>query len=429
MSVTHKPEKEWLVSGSWPLVRKMRILMLGWELPPHHTGGLGVACYNIAKELALEGSSIDFVVPYKAPHPGSEFMTVHCATDLLPGSRFGLGVYDTPTFSTRPSKGVDADTNDINGVRDRYCKYVEKLAAKLHPDVIHAHDWLTMDAGICAKEITNAPLVVHVHATQFDQAGGKSGDPLIHEIEYNAMMMADRIVAVSQVTKNIIIDKYQIPADKIEVIHNSIDISSFNDSHKYDIETYKYLESLKSEGYTIILYLGRLTIQKGLTHLIKALARASEKYDKLVLLLAGEGEQRDDLIKVAAELGVSDKVFFANCFVHGKQVRDAYMVSDIFVMSSVSEPFGLTALEAAHYGNALIISKQSGVGEVLDSVLRYDFWDTDLLANQLVGIATSDALKKSLQQDVKTEYNRLSWHDVALSCLKMYKSLDGVTAS
>jgi len=399
--------------------------MLGWELPPHHTGGLGVACYNIAKELALEGSQIDFVVPYTAAHPGSEFMTVHCATDLLPDDRFGLGVYDNPVFFSNPLlRANDNDLCDIRSVRERYCKYVEKLVSHSKPDIIHAHDWLTMDAGVRAKELTSAPLVVHVHATQFDQAGGKSGNPLIHEIEYNALMMADRIVAVSNVTKNVIVEKYNIPADKIEVIHNSIDIASFSDSHKYDTRTYKYLESLKEEGYTVVLYLGRLTIQKGLSHFIRAVARASEKYDKIVLLLAGEGDQRNDLIKLASELGVSDKIFFTDCFVHGKQVRDAYMGSDIFVMSSVSEPFGLTALEAAHYGNALIISKQSGVGEVLDSVLRYDFWDIDLLANQLIGIATSDALKKSLQQDVQREYNRISWHDVAISCLRMYKLLD-----
>ncbi len=402
----------------------MKILMLGWELPPHHTGGLGVACYNISKELALAGSEIDFVVPYTAEHPGAEFMTVHCATELLPDNRFGLGVYDNPTLINNSlKKASDNDLCDINSVRKRYARYVEKLVKKSRPDIIHAHDWLTMSAGMRAKEITDAPLIVHVHATQFDQAGGKSGNPLIHEIEYNALMMADRIVAVSKVTKNIIVEKYHIPAEKVEVIYNSIDIDSFDDFHKYDTRTYKYLEALKQEGYTVVLYLGRLTIQKGLSHLIRALAKASEKYEKLVLLLAGEGDQRDDLIKLASELGVSDKVFFTSCFVSGKQVRDAYMGSDIFVMSSVSEPFGLTALEAAHYGNALIISKQSGVGEILNSIFRYDFWDVDLLADQLIGIATSKALRDSLKQGVKREYARISWHDVAQTCLRMYHAL------
>ncbi len=398
--------------------------MLGWELPPHNSGGLGVACYNISKELALKGSQIDFVVPYTAEHPGSEFMTVHCVTKLLPDKRFGMGVYDDPTFAnTSLLTASNSGLYTVEDVRRRYTKYVEKLVKKSKPDIIHAHDWLTMDAGMRAKEICKVPLIVHVHATQFDQAGGKSGNPLIHEIEYNALTMADRIVAVSNITKNIIIEKYKIPADKIEVIYNSIDLASFNDSHKYDVRTYKYLEAMKNEGYTVVLYLGRLTIQKGLSHLIQAVAKASERYNKIVLLLAGEGDQRDDLIKLAADLGVSDKIFFTNCFVSGKQVRDAYIGSDIFVMSSVSEPFGLTALEAAHYGKALIISKQSGVGEILNSVFRYDFWDVDRLADQLIGIATSSALKNSLQQNVQNEYARISWHDVAQTCLRMYSSV------
>jgi len=169
-------------------------------------------------------------------------------------------------------------------------------------------------------------------------------------------------------------------------------------------------------------------VQKGLTHLVRAAARASEKYDKLVFLFAGDGEQRDELIQLSAELGISDKIFFTG-FVRGRQWRDAYNVSDVFVMSSVSEPFGLTALEAAHHNSALIISRQSGVGEVLQSILRYDFWDIDRLADQLVGIATSPALADSLRDDVRREYARLSWHDVAAKCERIYSAMkQGVPA-
>ena len=390
----------------------MNILMLGWELPPHIVGGMGVACYHMSKALAIKGANIDFVVPYQAEHQEINFMKIHNATSLTPLDRYGLGAYDDIN-----------DTCDMRGIQKRYIKYVENLVLKSKPDVIHAHDWLTMEAGMRAKQLTDAPLIVHVHATEFDRSGGNSGNPLVHEIEYQGLTMADRIVAVSNITKDIIIQKYGIPADKIEVIHNSIDLASFNDGHKYDTQTYKYLEEMKLEGYTIVLFLGRLTIQKGLSHLIRAVAKASEKYDKLLLLVAGEGDQRDNLIELASNLGISDKVFFTSCFVSGKQVRDAYMGSDIFVLSSVSEPFGLTALEAAHYGNALIISRQSGVGEVLNNVFRYDFWDIDLLADQLIGIATSDALKNSLKQNVQREYSRISWDDVAESCLKMYNSI------
>lgn len=398
----------------------MNILMLGWELPPHNSGGLGVACYYMSKALALQGANIDFVVPYNAEHLGIDFMTIHSATELTPLERYGLGAYDSSKVLNKSMSQADVnDLKDMRGVQKRYVKYVEKLVETIKPDVIHAHDWLTIEAGMRAKQITNAPLVVHVHATEFDRSGG-IGNPLVHEIEYQGLMMADRIIAVSNITKNIIVQKYGISADKIEVVHNAIDVDSLNDGYQYDNRTYKYLEAMKSEGYTVVVTITRFTIQKGLTFFIHAAAKACEKYNKLVFLLAGDGEQRDELIELAAELGISDKVFFTG-FVRGKQWRDAYSVGDIFVMSSVSEPFGLTALEAAHHGNALIITEQSGVSEVLHSIFRYDFWDESALADQMIGIATSSVLKKSLQQDVKREYGRMSWSDVAKKCFRVYE--------
>ena len=270
-----------------------------------------------------------------------------------------------------------------------------------------------------AKQLTHAPLIVHVHATEFDRCGSNSGNPLVHEIEYQGLMMADRIIAVSNITKSIIIQKYGISADKIEVVHNAIDVASLDNGYKYDDSTYRYLEALKTEGYTIASTVTRFTVQKGLTHFIRAAAKACEKYDKLAFLLAGDGEQRDELIELAADLGISDKIFFTG-FVRGKQWRDAYSVSDVFVMSSVSEPFGLTALEAAHHGNALIISRQSGVGEVLHSIFRYDFWDIEALADEIVAIATSPALKSELQTNILEEYSKISWNDVARKCLRIY---------
>lgn len=403
-----------------PVSSGMNILMLGWELPPHNSGGLGVACYHMSKALALRGASIDFVVPYQAHHPEAEFMTIHAATKLGPLERYGLmGAYDSKYLRKLGLDEVDAqDLSDMRGVQKRYVTFVERLVKDKTPDAIHAHDWLTMEAGMRAKELTGAPLVVHVHATEFDRSGEVSGNPLVHEIEYQGLMMADRIIAVSNITKNIIVRRYNIPADKIEVIHNAIDVASLG-NYDYDRRTYKYLEALKEEGYTVVATITRFTIQKGLTHFVRAAARASEKYDKLVFLLAGDGEQRDELIGLAADLGIADKVFFTG-FVRGKQWRDAYNVADIFVMSSVSEPFGLTALEAAHHGNALIITRQSGVGEVLHNIFRYDFWDVDVLADQMVGIATSPSLSHELRQNVKHEYAQLSWSDVAHKCLQLY---------
>lgn len=394
--------------------------MLGWELPPHNSGGLGVACYHMSKALALQGASIDFVVPYAAAHPDVDFMTIHAATKLGPLAKYGLmGAYDSKYLRQIGLDKVEAgELNDMRGVQRQYVKFVEALVKKQMPDAVHAHDWLTMEAGMRAKELTGVPLIVHVHATEFDRSGSESGNPLVHEIEYQGLMMADRIIAVSNVTKNIIVHKYGIPADKVEVIYNAVDVASFG-NYEYDRRTYKYLEFLKEEGYTVVTAVTRLTVQKGLVHFIKAAARACERHDRLVFLLAGDGEQRDELIELAADYGIADKVFFAG-FVRGQQWRDAYNIADIFVMSSVSEPFGLTALEAAHYNSALVVTNQSGVCEILHNIFRYDFWDTDKLADQIVGIATSPALAHELRENVRHEYARISWHDVARQCMELY---------
>lgn len=393
--------------------------MLGWELPPHNSGGLGVACFHMSKALALAGSSIDFVLPYSAHHPDAEFMRIHAATTLSPLHRNGMGAYDAPESITdalhrKPGEKL----TDIRDVQAKYVSFVEEFTSHTKPDAIHAHDWLTIEAGIKAKEVTGAPLIIHVHATEFDRSGQTFGNPIVHEIEEQGLLIADRIIAVSNITKAIIVQRYGIPADKVEVVHNGFDVDSM-DPHDYDHSTYAYLEHLKSEGYTVAVTITRFTIQKGLIHFMKAAARASDRYEKLVFLFAGDGEQRDELLRLSAELGIADKVFFTG-FIRGQKWRDAYTVADIFVMSSVSEPFGLTALEAAHHDNALIITKQSGVGEVLSSIFRYDFWDTDRLADQLIAIAASEALKNELKNNVKREYTRLTWSDVAEKCLALY---------
>jgi glycosyltransferase involved in cell wall biosynthesis len=398
----------------------MKILMLGWELPPHNSGGLGVACYHMSKALAVSGAEIDFVVPYSAEHPGIDFMNIYGATKIPSMWNSSCGAYTSAGVTELESSESEIeDPKNMRSIQKHYIRYVERLVTTNAPDVIHAHDWLTMEAGVRAKQLTNAPLIVHVHATEFDRCGdGDSGNPLIHEIEYNGLVMADRILAVSNITKNIIINKYGIPADKIEVVHNAIDVSSFNDGYQYDGSTYKYLEDLKKLGHTVVITLTRFTVQKGLTHFIRGAAKAIAKNDKIAFLLAGDGEQRDELVRLSADLGISEKIFFTG-FVRGKQWRDAYSVGDIFVMSSVSEPFGLTALEAAHHGNALIITHQSGVGEILDNIMRYDFWDEDVLASQIVDLTTKPKLLDEMQRKIMAEYDKLSWFDVAkkLQCI------------
>lgn len=392
--------------------------MLGWELPPHNSGGLGVACYQMSKALALEGASIDFVVPYTAEHPEITFMNVVPATEIVPAEMY-YGAYDRPDDEAGDANDGDCGLSGMRAVQRQYGDFVEKFVQDNPPDAIHAHDWLTMEAGVRAKSARpDVPLIVHVHATEFDRSGEHFGNPLVHEIEQQGLMMADRIIAVSHATKDITVKNYQIPGDKIEVVYNAIDLDDLP-PHQYDRRTYRYLEDLKSQGYTVIGSMTRFTAQKGLQYFVRAAARALEQREKLVFLLLGTGEQRDELITLAADLGISDKFIFGG-FVRGKQWRDAYHLLDAFVMTSVSEPFGLTALEAAHHDTALLISKQSGVGEILEHIKRFDYWDVEKLAAYMIEVATFPALLQSMKENVKTEYARLSWHDAARQCLTVY---------
>ncbi|MBP3899733.1 glycosyltransferase family 4 protein, partial [Candidatus Saccharibacteria bacterium] len=377
---------------------------------------------NLSRALAKDGAQIDFVVPYTAPHENIDFMHVLSACKVDPLFRYGAGAYD--------SKYVDKSLIpegerrvSIREVQYDYCEFVNKYLMEYKPDVVHAHDWLTFEAGILAKKNYGIPLVAHVHATEYDRSGMNTGNRLIHEIEREGLLYADKIIAVSQATKDIIVKKYQIPADKIDVVYNSLDEDFVNSAYHYDSDDYKYLEKMKSLGYTIVSTVGRFTIQKGLVNMMRAAARALSKNKKLIFVFAGDGEERDELLALSAKYRISQNVVFTG-FVRGKQLRDIYQVSDIFVMSSISEPFGLTALEAAHHGDILILTKQSGVAEVIRSAMRYDFWDIEKLADEILAIASSKALSKTLKDGIEKEYRKISWNDVAKKIEKVYNSVD-----
>ena len=401
----------------------MKILMLGWELPPHNSGGLGVACYNMAKALSEAGVDIDFVVPYSAKHPKIDFMHVLSATGLDPIYRYGGGAYASmqlfEEFIPTEHQGKPISIRDV---QKEYCDYIKKYFKNHHPDLVHAHDWLTYEAGILAKKQYNTPLIAHVHATEFDRAGMHTGNPLIHEIEYEGLTMADRIVAVSESTKRIIHEKYHIPLSKIDVVYNSLDENYENSDYQFQDHAYKYVEQLKNTGHIIVSTVGRFTIQKGLPNLMRAAQLAISKNPKLIFVFAGDGEERNELISMSAELGISKNVIFTG-FIRGRKLRDIYSISDIFVMSSISEPFGLTALEAAHHGDVLILTHQSGVSEIIWSALKYDFWDTRKLADEILAVADSPALLQSLRDNVKHEYRQISWQKVAKKCLKIYNNI------
>ena len=395
-------------------------------MPPHNSGGLGVACLNLARALSAEGAEIDFVVPYTAEHEDIEFMKVVSALPYGPLARYGMGAYYSGLYerSEAGREGVEVrgSFEQMREVQSEYVEFVKQYLMEYKPDVVHVHDWLTMEAGVLAKKNYGIPLVAHVHATEFDRAGANEGNPVVREIEREGLVMADKIFAVSKATKKIIHEKYHIPLEKIDVAYNSLDEDFLKTVYEYQEEDYAYIERLKAKGWTVISTVGRFTIQKGLYHMMQAAALAIRKNPKLLFVFAGDGEERNELISLSAKLGISKHVIFTG-FVRGKKLRDIYSLSDVFVMSSVSEPFGLTALEAAHYGDALILTKQSGVSEVLKSALLYDFWDEQKLAEEMVAVSKNTGLKRTMQKNVKKEYRKISWEDVAKKCMEVYRGV------
>lgn len=383
--------------------------MLGWELPPHNSGGLGVACYQLSKALASYGVQIDFVLPAtQKRHEGVDFMNV---LQVEATEESHKDVYKL----SYANKDIEA----IHTIQADYKLFVENYIKKHGaPHVIHAHDWLTLEAGVHAKQVSGAPLIAHVHATEFDRSGGGYGNPFIHEIEQHGLMMADHIIAVSEYTKRLIVDTYHIPPEKIDVVHNSF---AFEELSPADKVSYRYLDMLRAEGITIVASVGRLTLQKGLMQFLEAAAKAHERYNRLAFVVAGSGEQRDELIARAAELGIADDVIFTG-FVRGAAWRQLYEIADMFVMSSISEPFGITALEAAAHGTPVIMTHQSGVAEVLTHSLRYDYWDTDRLADIMVNVAASKGLHQSLVENASKQLQSLSWEQMAERCLNVYQS-------
>lgn len=394
----------------------MKVLMLGWELPPHNSGGLGVACYQLCKALSKKGVDIEFVLPYTAQHD-IDFMRINAAhpQDVEAVLKAGIA-YDSFKYI---KKTGEIEWVDLFGQSAIYEEAMGRIIELGEFDVIHAHDWLTFRAALRAKEQTNKPLILHIHSIESDRAGKeKAGNPMVREIEYTAMLLADKIIAVSNHTKKAIVREYGIPAEKIDIVHNSIDIA---DVLPLDGEnTYRYLELMKAEGYRVVVNVGRLTIQKGLPNLLKAAKAVVERAPKTIFLIVGSGEQDTELIELAAELGISKNVIFAG-FLRGKEWRDAFAIGDLFVMPSVSEPFGLTPLEAIGYGTPALISKQSGVAEVLSNCLKVDFWDVDEMANLIVSVVQNDGLRDTLHYNALQEYERLSWNRAADKLLETYK--------
>lgn len=394
--------------------------MLGWELPPHHAGGMGIACYQMCKSLSASGVDIEFVLPYQAEF-NLDFMKVTAAhRQSVEEVMFAGGVYDSKYFVE--SKVIDVGEKlDLKRQHDFFAHNVARLASSTEFDIIHAHDWLTFKAGMLAKKISGKPLIAHVHATQFDQSAGGLGNPEVREIEYSALMMADQVFAVSQYTKNVIVEQYGIDADKIKVVHNSMEVEDIVDDSS---NLLKYLEVMKQHGYKVVVNAGRKTLQKGLSHLIDAAALVIANNPKVLFLLVGGGEQQDELMELAAKKGISSNVIFEGWLNGtGKPWRDTFRIADVFVMPSVSEPFGLAALEAIGYGAPVVISKQSGVAEVLKNCFKVDFWDINQMADMILALVNNPSLASTMWQNSFDEYISQSWEKSAQKMTHSYNEI------
>lgn len=390
----------------------MKVLMLGWELPPYNSGGLGVACLQLSQALAASGADIDFVLPYY-PGPGFEHMRVKTAF-TEPADIYSFeSVYQTRGFDKKSKKPKSID------FQSAFEDAVSYIASSGEYDVIHAHDWLTFRAALRAKWESGTPLVVHIHSIERDRAGGKEGSSVVRDIEGTALALADKVVAVSEHTKQAIVEDYGIPSDKIQVVHNGIDPNDFLPLDEDN--SYRYLAEIQKHGWRVLTYVGRLTVQKGLTQMIRAVAESMKQFPKTILLLVGSGEQRDELVQLAADLGIGDRIFFAD-FQRGKRLRDAFKSAGLFLMPSVSEPFGLVALEAAGYGAPVLLSKQSGVSEVLKSCLKVDYWDIDEMANKITAVLQNPVLGEELSRNARFELDQLTWERPAQKIMNLYQT-------
>ena len=390
--------------------------MLGWELPPHNSGGLGVACFQLCKSLAKNNVDIEFVLPYKTDQQ-NDFMKIHSTTPMnYTKLKHHLNVYDGANYLS---------THAVTSEQLNYENYVASKAQENEYDIIHAHDWLTFRAAMKAKQATNLPLIVHVHSIESDRSGGESGNPMIRDIERLGLIMADKVIAVSQMTKESIAREYDIPLDKISVVHNSIDVDELGELDNDNV--YEYIELLKSNGYKVVTNVGRLTIQKNITGLLYAAKDVISVLPKTIFLIVGDGDQYHELIALSAELGILNDVIFAG-FQRGKQWRDAFAIADLFVMPSVSEPFGITPLEAINYGTPSLISYQSGVSEIYKNCLKVDFWDKDEMVNKIVGFLRNEGLAKTMRQMATEEIMSMTWDKSAKATIKEYSKHKKVLA-
>ena len=394
----------------------MNILMLGWEFPPYFSGGVGVVCEALSRALVARGDQITFVMPAgpdaaRAPHlrllvadrhvPVPRLVHVPSLLQPYQGSVEYERLHGTLMSSTAASEGLYG--SDLLSEVDRFGARVVQLVEDLNLDfdVIHAHDWTTFAAGIELKSRTGKPLVVHVHITEFDKSGGSHADPRIYRIEQAGMQRSDAIIAVSHLVKQRCVQRYHADSDKIHVVHNGVERSG-------DRKT----SPLSPEHGKVVLFLGRVTLQKGPDYFMEAAQRVLQIEPEVTFVLSGTGDMLSRLVERSAELGIGSRMLFTG-FVDRDEAAKLYALADVFVMPSVSEPFGLVALEAMDRGVPLILSRQSGAAEVIRHALKINFWDVDDFADKILAALSYSSLKQEMTSGADRELDQLSWSRVA----------------
>ncbi len=402
----------------------MNVLMFGWEFPPMSSGGLGTACYGLTRGLSNQGVKVSFVLPYVAENAEAEYVKLIPTNGLqrvkMIGINSSLHAYITSSQYQISMLKFKSDSKqrklygaDLYQEVYRFSLKAAMIAEFEDFDIIHCHDWMTYFAGIKARDVSGKPLVIHVHATEFDRTGGNVNQ-VVYDIEKEGMHAADMIMAVSNFTKEKIITHYDIDPDKVVVVHNAVDLKYTN-----------YGEDFKVGGKDkIVLFLGRLTLQKGPDYFIQAAKKCLELDPNIKFIIAGTGDMEGYIVEKAAELGIADRVLFAG-FVSDEDLDKMYQMADVYVMPSVSEPFGITPLEAMKNGTPVIISKQSGVSEVIDHCLKVDFWDIDQLVDRIMAVLSYEELNKELKYHGSTEIKKFNWNEPAKKCIDVYNHVLG----
>ncbi len=404
----------------------MKVLMFGWEFPPHNSGGLGTACFGLTKGLNHHGAKVTFVLPVSQPTMKADFVKLVSADISENMEKIGInspikGYMTSEEYYSEYSKSVlkygkprrsHLYGRDLFEEVKRYALKAKLIARNEEFDVIHAHDWMTYQAGINAKKESGKPFVIHVHATEFDRTGNNPNKN-VYDIEKQGMDKADKILAVSNFTKDKIIKHYGISPDKIHVVHNAVEFNGNN----FQQESFKIKEKDK-----VVLFLGRITIQKGPDYFLYAAKKALELDPNIKFIVAGSGDMEQFMIEKAAEFGIADKVLFAG-FLRGKEIDKAYQMADLYIMPSVSEPFGITPLESMRNNTPVLISKQSGVSEVINHCLKVDFWDIDEIVNKMIGVLKHRELSEELKHHGSLEVKKFNWNVPAKKCINIYKKL------